>query len=151
MTTRCYICMANMKVSNFHNLKFIANAVTMGLYNKSAMVVILDMQISWFSNSMRAIHRRVLRKKYWRLARIPFNSSNYIGIFRTWGSHCSQWVASWRNQCAYAEFQRSLINWFTPSVWDCFSSSLILHMWYYSAYFRCATAIWADVSRCILG
>ena len=38
-------------------------------------------------------------------------------------------------------------SWF----WDCFSSSLILHMWYYSAYFGCATAIWADVSRCILG
>ena len=51
----------------------------------------------------------------------------------------------------YAEFQRSLINWFTAWVWDCSSSSLILHMWYYSAFFGCATAIWADVSRCILG
>ena len=48
----------------------------------------------------------------------------------------------------YAEFQRSLINWFTPWVWDCFSSSLIFHMWYYSAYLGCATVIWADVSRC---
>ena len=51
----------------------------------------------------------------------------------------------------YAEFQRSPINWFTSWVWDCFSSSLILHMWYYSAYFGSATAMWADVSRCILG
>ena len=50
----------------------------------------------------------------------------------------------------YTEFQTSLIKWFTSWVWDCFSSSLILHMWYYSAYFCCATAIWADVSRCIL-
>ena len=41
----------------------------------------------------------------------------------------------------YAEFQRSLINWFTSWVWDCFFSSQILHMWYYSAYFGCATAI----------
>ena len=45
----------------------------------------------------------------------------------------------------------NLINWFTPWVWDCSSSSLILHIMYYSAYFGCATAIWADVSRCILG
>ena len=50
----------------------------------------------------------------------------------------------------FAEFQRSLINWFTSWVWDCFSPSLILHMWYYSASFGCATAICADVSRCIL-
>ena len=35
---RSYICIANMKVTTFHcNLKFIANAVTMGLYNISAM------------------------------------------------------------------------------------------------------------------
>ena len=46
----------------------------------------------------------------------------------------------------YSEFQRSLINWFTPWVWDCFSSSLILHVWFYPAYFGCATAIWADVN-----
>ena len=31
-----------MKVSTFHNLKFIANAVTMGLYNESAVAAILD-------------------------------------------------------------------------------------------------------------
>ena len=39
-----------MKISTFHNSKFIANAVTMGLYNRSAMAAILDMQISKFSN-----------------------------------------------------------------------------------------------------
>ena len=32
----------------------------------------------------------------------------------------------------YAEFQRSLINWFSPRVRACFSFSLLLHMWYFS-------------------
>ena len=44
--TKCYTCIANIKVSTFHNLNIIANAVIMvmmGLYNRSA---ILDMQIS---------------------------------------------------------------------------------------------------------
>ena len=34
---RCYIWMANMKVSTFRKKKFIVNAVTMGPYIKSAM------------------------------------------------------------------------------------------------------------------
>ena len=33
----------------------------MGLYNKSAMAAILDMQISWFSNPTRAIYQRAFR------------------------------------------------------------------------------------------
>ena len=40
-----------MKVSTFHNQKFIANALMMGLYNRSAMAAILDMKISKFLNS----------------------------------------------------------------------------------------------------
>ena len=47
------------KVSTFHNLKLIANAVTMGLYDRSAMAAILDMQISYF---FRAIHQRAVLK-----------------------------------------------------------------------------------------
>ena len=44
----------------------------MELYNISAKAAILDMQISWFSNSTREIHQRVFRKKivkiWWALA-----------------------------------------------------------------------------------
>ena len=40
--------MANIKVSTFPNKKFIDSAVMMGLYNRSAMSAILDMQISRF-------------------------------------------------------------------------------------------------------
>ena len=34
-----------MKVSTFHNNKLIADAVRMGLYDRSVMAAILDMQI----------------------------------------------------------------------------------------------------------
>ena len=40
----------------------------MGLYNTSAMVAILDMQISWFSNSTREVHQRVFRKKFAKIS-----------------------------------------------------------------------------------
>ena len=49
--------MANIKVSTFHSLKFIANAVTMGyILEVPSMVATLDMQISIFSSLTRVFH-----------------------------------------------------------------------------------------------
>ena len=60
-----------IKILTFHNVKFIVNALTMELYDRSSIAAILDMQISYF---FRAIHQRAVLKnnlrgldEYWRL------------------------------------------------------------------------------------
>ena len=74
--TRSYICIANIKKSPPSKIKsFITNVVTMGLYDRSAMAEILDMQINFQGNPSEGCVESNLRRleEYWRLKSVWVN------------------------------------------------------------------------------
>ena len=91
----------------------------MGLYNISAMAAILDMQISWFSNSNKEIHQRVhidLRYTNWPMAAILNMQISWFfkkiakiwGILETAECLCRSWICKIAHG-GYVEYANYLI------------------------------------------